>query len=173
MHPAPVALVTGSSRGIGHAIARKLAADGYAVCINYYKNRTAAETLATEITGNGGHATICGADVGCPEARNQLVEHTYSTFGRLDLLVNNAGITSQGRMDLLELTTESWDRVFATNLKGPFFLAQDAAKRMAAQIQQGTIQRGTIVNISSISSYATSSNRADYCMAKAAMQMMT
>ena len=76
-------------------------------------------------------------------------------------------------MDLLELTASSWERVFATNLKGPFFLAQQAAKQMIGQIQANTIARATIINISSISAYATSSNRADYCMAKAAMQMMT
>ena len=173
MHSASVALVTGSSRGIGRAIASKLAEDGYSLCINYYKNRDAAESLADQITANGGNATTCGADVGCPDARKHLVDHTYATFGRLDLLVNNAGITSQGRMDLLELTNESWDRVFATNLKGPFFLAQDVATRMVQQIQQTLVTRATIINISSISSYATSSNRADYCMAKAAMQMMT
>lgn len=173
MHPAPVALITGSSRGIGRAIASKLAADGYAVCINYFKNKDAADALAAEITSVGGKATTCGADVGCDDARQKLVDHTYSTYGRLDLLVNNAGITSQGRMDLLTLTNESWDRVFATNLKGPFFLAQQVASRMIEQIGQSAIGRGTIINISSISAYATSSNRADYCMAKAAMQMMT
>ena len=173
MHSAPVALITGSSRGIGRAIASELAADGYAVCINYFKSQAAAESLATEITTAGGSATTCGADVGCDKDRQKLVEHTYDTYGRLDLLVNNAGITSQGRMDLLTLTKESWDRVFATNLKGPFFLAQEVATRMIQQIGEAAIARGTIVNISSISAYATSSNRADYCMAKAAMQMMT
>lgn len=173
MHQVPVALITGSSRGIGRAIARELATDRYAVCINYLNNREAAESLAAEIIGDGGTATICGADVGSADDRDKLIAHTYDTYGRLDVLVNNAGITSQGRMDLLELTDESWERVFATNLKGPFFLAQQVATRMIPQIEQTTIPRATIVNISSISSYATSSNRADYCMAKAAIQMMT
>ena len=74
MHPAPVALITGSSRGIGRAIASKLAADGYSVCINYFKNQEAADSLATEITAGGGSATTCGADVGCEDARQQLVD---------------------------------------------------------------------------------------------------
>ena len=127
MHQAPVALITGSSRGIGRAIASALAADRYAVCINYLNNREAAESLADEITADGGTATICGADVGSAADRDKLISHAYDTYGRLDVLVNNAGITSQGRMDLLELTDESWERVFATNLKGPFFLAQQVA----------------------------------------------
>ena len=173
MHSEPVALITGSSRGIGRAIARELAAGNYAVCINYLNSRTAAESLATEVLSNGGAATVCQADVGSAADRSRLIDHVYDQFGRLDLLVNNAGITSQGRMDLLELTSESWDRVFATNLKGPFFLAQQAGRRMIGQIDGALIPRGTIINISSISAYATSANRADYCMAKAAMQMMT
>jgi NAD(P)-dependent dehydrogenase (short-subunit alcohol dehydrogenase family) len=173
MQQVPVALITGSSRGIGRAIARELADDRYAVCINYLNNREAAESLAAEITGDGGVATICGADVGNADDRDKLISHTYDTYGRLDVLVNNAGITSQGRMDLLELTDESWERVFATNLKGPFFLAQQVATRMIPQIEKSTIPRATIVNISSISSYATSSDRADYCLAKSAIQMMT
>src|SRR5262249_22002417 len=85
----------------------------------------------------------------------------------------NAGITSVGRKDLLEATEESWDTVFATNLKGPFFLAQLAARSMIDLRQARQIKRGTIINISSISAHAVSTNRADYCMAKAAMQMMT
>jgi NAD(P)-dependent dehydrogenase (short-subunit alcohol dehydrogenase family) len=94
-------------------------------------------------------------------------------FGRIDVLVNNAGITSPGRKDLLDATEENWDLVFATNLKGPFFLAQLAARQMIELMNAGQIERGTIVNISSISALAGSSNRADYSIAKAAMQMMT
>ncbi len=89
------------------------------------------------------------------------------------MLVNNAGITSQGRRDLLEATEESWDLVFDTNLKGPFFLAQLAARRMIEAIEAGQIPQAWIINVSSISAYAVSTNRADYCMAKAAVQMMT
>jgi NAD(P)-dependent dehydrogenase (short-subunit alcohol dehydrogenase family) len=102
-----------------------------------------------------------------------MVADLLQRFGRLDLLVNNAGITSVGRKDLLEATEESWDTVFATNLKGPFLLAQLAARQMIEMIEAKTINRGTIINVSSISAYAVSTNRADYCMAKAAMQMMT
>jgi NAD(P)-dependent dehydrogenase (short-subunit alcohol dehydrogenase family) len=111
--------------------------------------------------------------VGSSDDREGLVAAALREFGRLDVLVNNAGITSPGRRDVLEATEQSWDEVFATNLKGPFFLAQRCALAMIDLIQQGRIRRGTIVNVSSISAYAVSTNRADYCLAKAAMPMMT
>ncbi|MCL4205701.1 MAG: 3-ketoacyl-ACP reductase [Pirellulaceae bacterium] len=169
----PVALVTGSSRGIGRGIAVGLAAAGHAVVVNYYRSPEAAQEVVEQIAANGGRAIALQGDVGSAEERTALIEETEAEFGRLDVLVNNAGITSQGRRDLLEATEESWDVVFATNLKGPFFLAQQAANRMIASIGAGRIPGGLIVNISSISAYAVTTNRADYCMAKAAMQMMT
>jgi 3-oxoacyl-[acyl-carrier protein] reductase len=167
------AIVTGASRGIGRAIAMQLARDGFAVAVNYHSNVAAADEVVREIERAGGRALAVKADVGAASDRQSLVEQTLAQFGRLDLLVNNAGITSVGRKDLLEATEESWDTVFATNLKGPFFLAQAAAREMIRQVSGGAISRGTIVNVSSISAYAVSTNRADYCMAKAAMQMMT
>ena len=169
MTDSKVAIVTGSSRGIGRGVAIRLAAENYNVVINYYRNRDAAEQVQEAILEAGGEAALVQADVGDADGRDALVGSAIEKWGRLDLLVNNAGITSQGRKDLLEATEESWDRVFATNLKGPFFLSQRVANEM---IELGQ-ENGTIVNISSISSYATSTNRADYCIAKAGMQMMT
>ncbi|MCA9216385.1 MAG: 3-ketoacyl-ACP reductase [Planctomycetales bacterium] len=169
MAEAKVAIVTGSSRGIGRGIAERLATEGYNVVINYFRSRESADEVVAAIQDSGGKAVAVQADVADCKGRDALVNAAIENWGRLDLLVNNAGITSQGRKDLLEATEESWDRVFATNLKGPFFLAQLAANRM---IESGK-KVGTIVNISSISAYATSTNRADYCMAKAGMQMMT
>ena len=169
----PVALVTGASRGIGRAIAARLAHDGFAVTVNFHSNAAAAAEVVAEIEKLGGKALAVQGDVASVADRQRLVGETLAQFGRLDLLVNNAGITSVGRKDLLEATEESWDTVFATNLKGPFFLAQIAAREMIRLIHAGQIERGTIVNVSSISAYAVSTNRADYCMAKAAMQMMT
>jgi NAD(P)-dependent dehydrogenase (short-subunit alcohol dehydrogenase family) len=168
----PVAIVTGASRGIGRAIALRLAADGMAVVVNYHANAAAAGEVVSQIAAAGGRAQAVKADVGSAADRQALVGEAVRAFGRLDVLVNNAGITSPGRRDLLEATEESFDTVFATNLKGPFFLAQLAARQMIAQPAAGP-RRGTIVNVSSISAYAVSTNRADYCMAKAAMQMMT
>jgi NAD(P)-dependent dehydrogenase (short-subunit alcohol dehydrogenase family) len=168
-----VAIVTGASRGIGRAIAVRLAREGHAVAVNYHSNRQAADETVGEIERAGGQAIAVQADIGSGADRARLVDGTLARFGRLDVLVNNAGITSVGRKDLLEATEESWDAVFATNLKGPFFLAQLAARRMIDLIESAAIPRATIVNVSSISAYAVSTNRADYCMAKAAMQMMT
>jgi NAD(P)-dependent dehydrogenase (short-subunit alcohol dehydrogenase family) len=169
----PVALVTGASRGIGRAIALRLAKDGHAVVVNYLTNRAAAEEVVSLVTAAGGEAVAAQGDVGLAADRQRIVAETLAEFGRLDVLVNNAGITSVGRRDLLEATEESWDTVFATNLKGPFFLAQRAAREMIRLVKQNTIQHGTIVNVSSISAYAVSTNRADYCIAKSAVRMMT
>ena len=123
--------------------------------------------------GQGGRALAVGADVGRVDDHQRLIQRVLDEWGRLDVLVNNAGITSPGRHDLLEATEESWDAVFNTNLKGPFFLSQSVAKCMLDHMVQGTISAGQIINISSISASAVSTNRADYCIAKAAMQMMT
>jgi len=169
----PVALVTGASRGIGRAIALRLAQDRFAVVVNYHSSEAAAEEVVGEIETGGSQAVAVQADIGQAADRSRLIDSALEQYGRVDLLVNNAGITSVGRRDLLEATEESWDTVFATNLKGPFFLAKLAARRMIELIEAGTIPRGTIINVSSISAYAVSTNRADYCMAKAAMQMMT
>ncbi len=167
------AIVTGGSRGIGRAIALELNRLGYAVAVNYARQADAAQDVADQIHSAGGLAVAVQGDVGAAEGRERLVRTALEKFGRLDLLVNNAGITSQGRKDLLEAGEESWDKVFATNLKGPFFLSQLAAREMIRQIRDKTIPGGKIVNISSVSGYAVSTNRADYCMTKAAMGMMT
>ncbi|MCO6454919.1 MAG: 3-ketoacyl-ACP reductase [Pirellulaceae bacterium] len=173
MSSPPVAIVTGASRGIGRAIAGQLAADGYAVVVNYLRNHDAAEQVVREIQQAGGSALAAAGNVGAAADRQRLIDTTLDRWHRLDVLVNNAGITSQGRRDLLEATEESWDLVFDTNLKGPFFLCQLAARKMIELIAAGVTSRGTLINISSISAYAASTNRADYCMAKAALQMMT
>jgi 3-oxoacyl-[acyl-carrier protein] reductase len=169
----PVSLVTGASRGIGREIALELARLGHVVLVNYRSRQDAADEVVATIHRAGGHAISVQGDVSRAEDRRDLVERAMELGGRLDVLVNNAGITSPGRNDLLEATEESWDRVLATNLKGPFFLAQIAARHMIELVQTGTIPGGKIINISSISAYAMSTDRADYCIAKAGMGAMT
>ncbi len=166
----PAAIVTGSSRGIGRGIATALGLHGYAVTVNYASRSDAAMEVVAEIENAGGRAIAVQASVGSSDDRQRLLTRTLDAFGRVDVLVNNAGITSVGRRDVLEATEESWDLVFATNLKGPFFLTQAVTNWMRAA---GQVERGTVINVSSISAYAVSLNRADYCMTKAAMQMMT
>ena len=168
-----VVIVTGGSRGIGRGICLEAGRLGYAVVVNYATRRDAAEEVAARITAAGGRAIAVGGNVGSASDRQELVRRTLEEFGRIDVLVNNAGITSQGRKDILEATEESWSVVFDTNLKGPFFLTQAVAREMIRLIGEDKMSGGKIINISSLSSYTVSTNRADYCMSKAAVSMMT
>jgi 3-oxoacyl-[acyl-carrier protein] reductase len=167
------ALVTGGSRGIGRAIAVELARIGYAVGVNYASRADVAEDVCREIAAAGGKAVPIGGNVGISADREELLNRLLDSFGRIDVLVNNAGITSPGRKDILDATEDSWDQVFDINLKGPFFLSQLAARKMIEQNGADQKTGGKIVNISSISAFTVSTNRGDYCLTKAAMQMMT
>ncbi|MBN2293238.1 MAG: 3-ketoacyl-ACP reductase [Pirellulales bacterium] len=168
-----VALVTGGSRGIGRGICLELGRAGYDVVVNYATRPDAADEVVEEIDKAGGCAVAVGGSVAVAEDRAVLLAKTLDRFGRIDVLVNNAGITSQGRKDILKATEESWDVVFGTNLKGPFFLTQLVANEMVREIGEKSIAGGKIVNISSISAHTISLNRADYCMTKTAIGTMT
>jgi 3-oxoacyl-[acyl-carrier protein] reductase len=174
---APVALVTGGSRGIGRGICLELARNGYAVAVNYAGNEAAAQETERLIQAlPTSPATLrCQADVGTSADRNRLVDDVLARWGRIDVLVNNAGITSPGRRDILEAEADGWDQVMAVNLKGPFFLTQRVAKEMLRLHGQGLPAHGkqVIVNISSLSAYAPATNRGDYCISKAGLRMMT
>jgi 3-oxoacyl-[acyl-carrier protein] reductase len=155
----PVAIITGASRGIGRGIALDLART-HTVVGTYRGRRDAAESLAAACG-----ADIFQCDVSSRADREALIEHTRSTHGRLDLLVNNAGMAPRERRDMLEATEESFDELLSTNLKGPHFLTQSAARWM---VEQGS---GRIVFVTSISAYTASVNRAEYCVSKAALSM--
>lgn len=169
----PVALVTGGSRGIGRAISLKLAELGWNVAVNYCRRADAAEEVVALAEASGVTGLAVQGDVSQASDRAGLLQQTIDKFGRIDLLVNNAGIGSPNREDLLKVSTEDWDVVFDTNLKGPFFLSQCVANKMIELIGGEGIPQAKIINISSISSFAASTNRAEYCMAKSAMGMMT
>ena len=173
MEQQPVAIVTGASRGIGRAIAAKLASSGFSVVVNFVQSADRAASVVSEMESQGCQAIAVRADVGRKEDREQLLAECQERFGRLDLLVNNAGIAPPQRVDLLSATEASWEKVFTTNLKGPFFLSQRAATGMIRQIAAGEIPAAKIINISSVSAYAGSRDRADYCIAKAGLAMMT
>jgi 3-oxoacyl-[acyl-carrier protein] reductase len=168
-----VALVTGASRGIGRGVATALAADGFDIVVNYARNADAAQNVGKEIAHIGGRAHLVQADISVSADRQRLVDEAYDHFGRVDLLVNNAGVAPNVRADLLEAGEESFDRLININLKGPYFLTQAVANRMIAQIEARSVERPKIVTISSISAYTASLNRGDYCVAKAGLAMMT
>ncbi|GAB4560198.1 MAG: 3-ketoacyl-ACP reductase [Anaerolineae bacterium] len=168
-----VALVTGGSRGIGRGIALALAERGWAVVVNYQRNAAAAEDTVERLKAVGGDGMAVQADIAQVTDRAHLVRSTLDRFGRLDMLVNNAGIAPRQRLDMLETTEASYDEVMAVNLKGPFFLTQQVARTMIELLQKGVIDRPCIVNISSVSAYTASVNRAEYCLSKAALSMMT
>ena len=153
------AIVTGASRGIGRGIAKELART-HKVVATFRGRRDAAESLRDE-TG----VEIFQCDVASSDDRRALIDFALERFGRVDLLVNNAGMAPRERRDILEATEESFDELIATNLKGPYFLTQLAARSMA---ERGA---GRIVFVTSISSYTASTNRGEYCISKAGLSM--
>lgn len=155
----PTAIVTGASRGIGRGIALELART-HKVIATYRGRRDAAESLQAA-TG----CEIFQCDIGSRADREALVAFAREKFDRLDLLVNNAGVAPRERRDILEATEEIYDEVLGTNLKGPYFLTQLAARRM---VEQG---EGRIVFVTSISAYTASVNRGEYCISKAGLAM--
>jgi NAD(P)-dependent dehydrogenase (short-subunit alcohol dehydrogenase family) len=172
-----VVLVTGSSRGIGRGVAIELARSRrFDVVINYAGNAEAAREareLALEAAGeDGGRVEILQGDVSSAVDRGRMMEFISEKFGRLDLLVNNAGVAPNVRADILEASEESFDRLIAINLKGPYFLSQLAANLMMASPAIEGLPKA-IINMSSISAYAVSVNRGDYCITKAGIGMMT
>lgn len=168
-----VALVTGGSRGIGRATCIELARCGYTVVINFNENLSAAETTRQHIENLGGVAETCQADVSARSHRDLLVEFTMERHGRIDLLVNNAGIAPSVRKDILETEEKSFDAILRTNLRAPYFLTQRVARQMIELIQSKTIERADIVNISSLRSYTAAKNYGEYCISKAGVSMMT
>ena len=167
------AIVTGGSRGIGRGIALCLAGAGFQVVVCYVRNVEAARAVSQQVTAAGGRAHLVQADIALSADRERLVDQAYAACGRIDLLVNNAGLAPRVRADLLAATEESFDEMIGTNLKGPYFLTQLVARRMIAQREAGLVARPKIVTISSISGYAASPNRGDYCLAKAGLSMLT
>ena len=172
----PLALITGASRGIGRGIALELAqAGGHDLVINYAGNEAAArecKLLCEEACEGKRRMEIVQGDISLAADRARMIEYVESNFGRLDLLVNNAGVAPNVRADLLEASEESFDRLININLKGPYFLTQAAAKLIVGSPRiEGAAQ--AVVNVTSISAYTVSTNRGDYCVAKAGLAMMT
>ena len=155
------ALVTGGTRGIGLAIAEKLRDDGYTVMVT---GRREEKDLSDDVRGEFAYVRC---DNGDASQRENLLGELFCRFDHLDVLVNNAGMAPRVRADLLEMTQESLDELLRVNLEGPLMLTQQVARKM---IEAG---KGMIINISSVSAYAASLNRGEYCISKAGVSMMT
>jgi len=169
-------LITGSSRGIGRGIALELAAAGsHDIVINYAGNEAAAlecQQLCLDAAKGQIRVEIVQGDISEAADRAALIDFVREKFGRLDLLVNNAGVAPNVRADILDAGEESFDRLININLKGPYFLTQLAAKLMNETPALPEAPRA-VVTVSSISAFTASVNRGDYCIAKAGLAMMT
>lgn len=168
-----VALVTGGSRGIGLGIARQLAEQGFDLAINGMRPEEQVKEVLEELRGKGAEVIYVPGDIGDGEARTAMLEGVRGHFGRLNWLVNNAGVAPKQRLDVLETTEESYNRVMNTNLRGAFFLSQAAARWLIEQKQADASFAGGIINVSSISATVISVNRGEYCLAKAGLSMAT
>ncbi|KPK45199.1 MAG: 3-ketoacyl-ACP reductase [Phycisphaerae bacterium SG8_4] len=176
----PAAIVTGASRGIGKAIALELASLGYDLLINFFDftpegepDQSRAAQTQEQIRELGADCEILRGDVSSAADRDSLAALAKSKFGRCDMLVNNAGVAPSKRLDLLEATEESYDRVMNINLKGPYFLTQKVANWMVEQKKKYPDRKYRIVSTGSISSYTSSPARGEYCLSKAGISMMT
>ena len=173
---AATALVTGASRGLGRGIAEALSRDGLDVAIHYGSRRTAAEETEAACrkaaTRTGQKFVLVAGDIAKTDDRRRIVEETLAAFGRIDALVNNAGIAPRVRADILEATEASFDELIAVNLKGPYFLSQLVARHWLERRGQSALPGGyKLVFVSSASAVRASINRGDYCMSKAGVAM--
>ena len=162
-----IALITGGGRGIGLGISRSLAKEGLSLAICGQRSEEAVSKVLEELRASGVEVAYVQADISDVVARERLVEAVLERFGRVDVLVNNAGVASKVRGDLLDATEEDFERLIRINLQGPYFLTQLVAKKMVER------KSGCIINISSISATVASPSRGAYCLSKAAMSMST
>jgi 3-oxoacyl-[acyl-carrier protein] reductase len=169
----PTAFITGGSRGIGLGIAERLADKGFDLAINGMRDETAVQEVLAQLRARGVEVIYCQGDVASRQAREAMLANIKEHFGRLNLLVNNAGVAPKIRADVLETTEESFDYVLNTNLKANYFLTQAVAHWMIDQKQESPDFEGIIINISSVSATVASVNRGEYCVSKAGLSMVT
>jgi 3-oxoacyl-[acyl-carrier protein] reductase len=165
-----VALVTGGTRGIGLGVARSLAAEAFDLALCGLREETQVTGVLSELRARGGAVRYFQADIASRDDRERLVAEVRSAYKHLNLLVNNAGVAPTVRADLLEAGEDSFDRLLAINLKGPYFLTQAVARWMTEQKQQAGYQ-AAIVFVTSMSAEAASPNRGEYCVSKAGLAM--
>ncbi len=168
-----VALVTGGTRGIGFGIAQALARESFNLAVCGLRDESAVAEPLKALQSTGAQVLYCKCDVAQRNARDEMLATIRQRFGRLEVLVNNAGIAPKERRDILEATEESFEQVLRTNLQGPYFLTQAVAKWMVEQRKGNAAFGGCIVNVSSISATVASVNRGEYCISKAGVAMAT
>jgi NAD(P)-dependent dehydrogenase (short-subunit alcohol dehydrogenase family) len=168
-----LALITGSRRGIGLGIALALSEAGFNIVLNGVSQPEAAEEAVEKIRKKGCLCEYIQADISQKADRERLVSQVKEDFGRLDILVNNAGVVPQPREDILIAPEQSFDLAINVNLKGPYFLTRDIANWMIDQKKGDPRRNQKIINISSINAFTASPSRAEYCMSKAGLSMMT
>jgi 3-oxoacyl-[acyl-carrier protein] reductase len=164
-----VALVTGGTRGIGLGCALALAREGWDLCLCGMREEGQAAAALDELRGAGANVLYVRADIGDDGTASLLVDAVMRRFGRIDLLVNNAGTAPRERRDILDASRESFDQLLRTNLRGPYFLTQAAARIMLDE--PAGSRSGCIVFITSISATVASINRGEYCISKAGLSM--
>jgi len=174
MNSKPVAVITGASRGIGRAITLSLASEGFdIVAIARSLDSEGMETLGPEVEKSNASFFPIGLDISCTTCHKEAVSNILERYGRIDFLVNNAGVAPLQRIEILELTEESYDRVLNINLKGPVFFAQKIAKEMIWLKDQIPSYKPAIVFMSSVSAIMSSVKRTEYCISKAGLSMAT
>jgi 3-oxoacyl-[acyl-carrier protein] reductase len=172
MNNKPVAVITGASRGIGRSVAIALAAEGYDVAaIARSVDSEGMEILSQEVEKREAQFFPVGLDISCTSCQKEVVANILERYGRIDVLVNNAGVAPLQRNDLLDMTEESYDRVMNINLKGPVFFAQKIAKEMIWLKPQINDYKPIIIFVTSVSSVLSSTNRSEYCVSKAGLSM--
>jgi len=169
-----IAAVTGSRRGIGFAIAKALCNAEYTVIVSGTSDETSSADALAELRSTGAEVHYQKLNIACADERSSFFKNIEDTFGRLDVMVNNAGMAPRVRMDILETTAESFEEVLSVNLEGTFFMCQLAANMMLDMQERGMEEYSPrIVNVASISSYTSSVNRGEYCISKAGISMVT
>ncbi len=168
-----VALITGGARGIGFGIAKCLAKENYNLAVCGRSGEESTTEALSELRKSGAEVLYCKCDISDSESRRNMIDKIKENYGRLDTLVNNAGIAPSERKDILDASEESFDKLISVNLKGPYFLTQLVANWMIEQKKTDDSFQGKIVNVTSISSTVASVNRGDYCISKAGLSMTT
>ena len=168
-----VALITGGARGIGYGIALGLTRENFNIAIADIQDEQKVAENIESLRKAGAEVLYCKCDISSAADRKRMMDEIKKTFGRLNLLVNNAGVAPAVRADILEASEESYERVMKINLQGPYFLTQIAAKWMIEQQKSDKNFQGCVINISSMSSTVASVSRGEYCISKAGVSMAT